>query len=68
LLNVNEVHAFQAEGELVWIISASRKYLATQTLHKLQERLQALPAHSSQGARQYGSRPEDDTFEQPAWL
>jgi len=41
LLNVNEVHAFQAEGELVWVITANRKYLATQTLHKLQERLQA---------------------------
>ena len=41
LLNINEVFAFQAEGELVWIITANRKYLATQTLRKMQERLQA---------------------------
>jgi DNA-binding LytR/AlgR family response regulator len=41
LLNVNEVFAFQAEGELVWIITANKKYLATQTLQKLQERLQS---------------------------
>lgn len=41
LLNVNEVCAFQADGELVWIITAKHKYLATQTLRKLQERLQA---------------------------
>jgi len=41
LLNVSEVFAFQAEGELVWIITAKQKYLATQTLRSLQERLQS---------------------------
>ena len=40
LLNVHEVYAFQAEGELVWIITANKKYLSTQTLRILQERLQ----------------------------
>jgi len=35
------VFAFQAEGELVWIITAKQKYLATQTLRSLQERLQS---------------------------
>jgi DNA-binding LytR/AlgR family response regulator len=39
LLSANEIHAFQAEGEIVWIITAKRKYLATQTLKVLQERL-----------------------------
>jgi len=39
LLNGDEVYAFQAEGDLVWIITAKRKYLATQTLKVLQERL-----------------------------
>jgi two-component system, LytTR family, response regulator len=39
LLTADEIHAFQAEGELVWIITAKRKYLATQTLKVLQERL-----------------------------
>jgi two-component system, LytTR family, response regulator len=39
LLGADEIHAFQAEGELVWIITAKRKYLATQTLKVLQERL-----------------------------
>jgi two-component system LytT family response regulator len=37
--SADEIHAFQAEGELVWIITAKRKYLATQTLKVLQERL-----------------------------
>jgi DNA-binding LytR/AlgR family response regulator len=40
ILNGDEVYAFQAEGDLVWIITAKRKYLATQTLKVLQERLQ----------------------------
>ena len=40
LLNGDEVYAFQAEGDLVWIITAKRKYLATQTLKVLQDRLQ----------------------------
>ena len=39
LLSADEIQAFQAEGELVWIITAKRKYLATQTLKVLQERL-----------------------------
>jgi DNA-binding LytR/AlgR family response regulator len=40
LLNVEEVFAFQAEGDLVWIITARQKLLATQTLRALQERLE----------------------------
>jgi two-component system LytT family response regulator len=39
LLNADEIYAFQAEGELVWIITAKRKYLATQALKGLQHRL-----------------------------
>jgi DNA-binding LytR/AlgR family response regulator len=39
LLNAEEVYAFQAEGELVWIITARAKLLATQTLKALEERL-----------------------------
>ena len=39
LLSGSEVYAFQAEGDLVWIITAKRKYLATQTLKVLEERL-----------------------------
>jgi len=39
LLSAEEVYAFQAEGDLVWIITAKRKYLATQTLKVLEERL-----------------------------
>ena len=39
LLNTDEIFAFQAEGDLVWIVTAKRKYLATQTLKALQERL-----------------------------
>jgi two-component system LytT family response regulator len=39
LLSADEIYAFQAEGDLVWIVTAKRRYLATQTLKVLQERL-----------------------------
>jgi len=39
LLNSHEVLAFQAEGEVVWIITAKQRYLATQTLRKTEEKL-----------------------------
>jgi two-component system, LytTR family, response regulator len=41
LLSADEIYAFQAEGDLVWIVTAKRKYLATQTLKVLQERLKS---------------------------
>lgn len=40
LLDASEVFAFKAEAEIVWIITATRKYMATHTLAALQERLQ----------------------------
>jgi two-component system, LytTR family, response regulator len=40
LLDASEVFAFKAEGEVVWIITANRKYEATHTLAALQERLE----------------------------
>jgi two-component system LytT family response regulator len=40
LLDPAEVFAFKAEGEVVWIITANKKYEATHTLSALQERLQ----------------------------
>jgi two-component system LytT family response regulator len=43
LLNPEEVLAFRANGELVWIITAGQRYLATQNLKTIAERLQ----HSS---------------------
>ena len=43
LLNAHEVFAFQAEGDLIWIITAKQRYLATQNLKTIEERLQ----HSS---------------------
>jgi two-component system LytT family response regulator len=39
LLGAEEIYAFQADGDLVWIITAKRKYLATQTLKALERRL-----------------------------
>jgi DNA-binding LytR/AlgR family response regulator len=39
LLNAEEVFAFEAEADLVWIITAKKRYLATQTLKVLQEKL-----------------------------
>jgi len=42
LLGADEVLAFQAEGELVWIITAKQKFLATQTLKSIQDKLEGL--------------------------
>lgn len=39
LLSTDEIFAFQAEGDLVWIVAAKRKYLATQTLKTIEERM-----------------------------
>lgn len=39
LLDVDNVLAFQADGDLTWILTAQRKYLATQNLKSLEERL-----------------------------
>jgi DNA-binding LytR/AlgR family response regulator len=39
LLNTEEVLAFEADGELVWIITAKKRYLATQSLKAIQDKL-----------------------------
>jgi two-component system LytT family response regulator len=45
LLNAGEIYAFQADGEIVWIVTAKRKYMATQTLKVLEERLRNTSFH-----------------------
>jgi DNA-binding LytR/AlgR family response regulator len=40
LLDLDDVMAFQADRELVWIITAKQRYLATQTLRTIEQRLQ----------------------------
>lgn len=40
LLNADEVFAFEADGDLVWIITAKTRYLATQSLKVIQNKLQ----------------------------
>ena len=40
LLDLDEVYAFQADGEIVWILTADKKFMATQTLQGLDDRLQ----------------------------
>lgn len=39
LLDPNEVLAFQADGDVVWILTSKQRYLATQNLKTLEERL-----------------------------
>ena len=39
LLDEDEILAFQAERELVWIVTAKQRLLATQSLRAIQERL-----------------------------
>jgi len=43
LLDLDEILAFQAEGELVWIVTANQKLLATQPLRGIEERLREQP-------------------------
>ncbi len=43
LLDVNDILALQAEGELVWIITAKNRFLATQTLRRIETQLKDLP-------------------------
>jgi two-component system, LytTR family, response regulator len=43
LLDANEILAFQAEGELVWIITAKTRFLATQSLRKIETHLRDQP-------------------------
>lgn len=39
LLDINEVLAFQAEGDLTWIVTGKQRYLATQNLKAIESRL-----------------------------
>jgi two-component system LytT family response regulator len=39
LLNAEEVFAFEAEGDLVWIVTTKKRYLATQSLRVIQDKL-----------------------------
>jgi DNA-binding LytR/AlgR family response regulator len=39
LLDADEILAFQADGELVWIITAKQRFLATQSLHVIEDHL-----------------------------
>jgi DNA-binding LytR/AlgR family response regulator len=43
LLRPEEVLAFQADGDVVWIVTAKQRFLATMTLKDLQEKLRGLP-------------------------
>ncbi len=40
LLNTEEVLAVEAEGDLVWIITGKKRYMATQSLKVIQDKLQ----------------------------
>ena len=51
LLDLDEILAFQAERELVWIITSKARLLATQSLRAIEERF--LPAS---GQRDYRTR------------
>ena len=41
LLGTDEVLAFQAEGDLVWIVTAKKRLLATESLRRIQEKLES---------------------------
>jgi two-component system LytT family response regulator len=39
LLDIDDILAFQAEREIVWIVTSRERYMATQTLRRIEERL-----------------------------
>jgi DNA-binding LytR/AlgR family response regulator len=39
LLDADEILAFQAEGELVWIVTTKQRFLATETLRAIEDHL-----------------------------
>jgi DNA-binding LytR/AlgR family response regulator len=43
LLDADDILAFQAEGELVWIVTAKQRLLATQSLHVIEDHLRSQP-------------------------
>jgi two-component system LytT family response regulator len=43
LLDVNEILALQAEGEVVWIVTPKARYMATQSLRAIEARFRNLP-------------------------
>ncbi len=43
LLDADEILAFQAEGELVWIVTANQRLLATQSLRVIEDHLRQQP-------------------------
>jgi DNA-binding LytR/AlgR family response regulator len=43
LLDIDDVLAFQAEREIVWILTAKQRYMGTQTLRTVDERLRGSP-------------------------
>lgn len=43
LLDLSEILAFQAEGEVVWIITSKGRYMAMQSLRAIEARLKNLP-------------------------
>jgi two-component system, LytTR family, response regulator len=45
LLSTGDISAFQADGDIVWIITQKRRYMATQTLKVLEERLKSTTFH-----------------------
>jgi two-component system, LytTR family, response regulator len=68
LLNPNEILAFQADRELVWIVTAKQRFLATQNLRVIGRGAQgtSVPAGPPQCYRQRESHPEDERDEQSA--
>ncbi len=45
LLDADEILAFQADGTLVWIVTAKQRLLATQTLREIEDRLRERQFH-----------------------
>ena len=58
LLNLDEIFAFQAEGEIVWAHAEKRKYRATQNLRTLEQRL-PISARPSRRSAQHGQDSEN---------
>ena len=67
LLSASEIYAFQAEGDLVWIVAAKRNTWLPRP-KGVEQRLKntSFPAHPSKRTGQRRSRAQDERTQQPA--
>ena len=60
LLDLDDVYALQADGEIVWILTARRKFRAVHSLGRLEERLRGDPVSKGSPKRDGEHEPDPE--------